>query len=390
MDTTLSIGIYLIVAILLYFQAEKISFYNTNAKLNPYNAQRKQIYVWLLFITFALFTGLRFRVGADCESYTHMLKDITGVLNNYHEKIEPLFFIFTKAFADFGLGRVAYLSFIAFLQIVFLYKALQNRLYLFKFFILITMLGPLWVVYLTNGLRQQIVACILLYAISIVLDKNKNWAYLLLITICMFVHQSAIILYPLLLLQYIKRIPSTIISLGLLLICVAIGQTTFVDHYLLKAKFILDYLGYDSYSQMLDSYVNAESPVISYGPRRIVQLLTYVLIILFSKKMELYFKNDKLYKTSFVLFLIYACISEALFSKSLLFIRPFEYFVIEVAVCGSYLLYYLSQKAHTHIIYPLSICITCSYLFIACIAVKNTTDEIVNYKTVLFHNPDKP
>lgn len=386
--TFLSIGTYLTVAIVLYLQAEKISFYNTNAKLNPSNTPKKQIYVWFLFITFALFTGLRFRVGADCESYTHMLKDITGDLNNYHGKIEPLFYILTKAFADLGLGRVAYLSFIALLQIVFLYKALQNRLYLFKSFILVTMLGPLWVVYLTNGLRQQIVACILLYALSIVSDKNRNWTYLLLITTCIFVHKSAIILYPLLLVKYIKRIPSVIISLGLILICVAIGQTTFVDNYLLKAKLILDYLGYDSYGQMLDYYVNAESSVISYGPRRIVQLLTYVLIIIFSKKMELYFKNDKLYKTSFILFLIYACISEALFSKSLLFIRPFEYFVIEVAVCGSYLLYYLSKEARKNIIYPLSICITCSYLFIACIAVKNDTDEIVNYKTVLFHNPN--
>lgn len=337
-------------------------------------------YIIILILTFTFVCAIRYRVGADCESYA--MGYLQGNYDdNRGQSIEPIFMFVSSSFRALNLPRAFFLGFWAYIEIYFLCKSIYNRRYLLPYVGLLLILGPYFLT-LCNGIRQAAVGCIFVYAVAVLIDKNAILRYIILILICCGIHSSAAILIFFIPIIWYNHIPNRWLSVLLILLSVILGQVDVVGEYLGQGKDILEYLGYSSYADNYDAYLSAESTITSYGPRRIVQLLLYLLIAWFSNDVDKYYNRDRFYRVSYLMFLIYVCATEILFSQTILFIRPFLYFMLYVLICSGYLLNYLKRKSK--LLYIAALIVASSYLIIDNIASFHIPNEASLYKTILF------
>lgn len=377
-----SIISYTIFASLLYHLGMQSSKINLNVTNNCHPLFDKYMkYAVLLFI---IMTAFRYSVGSDCESYATVVES-GNFGENRSTDLEPLFLAWCTIVYKLGLGRIVFFALIAFVQIWFMYKSMASRRYLLPFFGLVMVLGSCYGITLTNGVRQQIVACIFLLAIQQLVDnpsKKQFVRYFVLLFISYFIHSSVVILVPLAALAFYNYLPNRYIVLAILLSCVFLARMDLIDSYLTQADLSLSMLGYEDYSNNLEYYMESDATVSTYGPRRLALLFTYIFIILYSKKMDKYYDHDRFFRVVYLLFVVYACATELLLGKVALFSRPFTYFSIMVPLSASYLLWYLKKNGRP-VILTLALLITCSYNFMANLAEFKNPDETICYKSII-------
>lgn len=337
-------------------------------------------YIIYIILIFTIICAIRYRVGADCESY------VRGYLqgsydDNRGQAIEPIFGLVSSGFRSLNLPRIVFLGFWAFLEIYFLYKAVYNRRYLLPYIGFLLILGPYFLT-LCNGIRQAVVSCVFVYAVSSLVDRKAILRYVILILICCGIHSSAALLIFFIPIIWYNYIPNRWLSISIILLSVILGHVDVVGDYLGQGKEVLEYLGYSSYADNYDEYLVAESTITTYGPRRITQLILYLLIAWFSNAVDKYYNHDRFYRVSYCMFLIYVCATELLFSQTIIFIRPFLYFMLFVLICSAYLLSYLKKRKR--VVFIVALIVASSYLIIDNIASFHIPNESSLYKTVLF------
>lgn len=361
-----------------------LTMYQLGLKQIAHSRYRAYDNVYLLgaILFFALMCGLRYRCGADCESYVDGYNRLLAgnSISTYREYIEPLYEYPSIFMAHLRVGRVIYLGFWALIEISFFFLALRTRNYLLPFVGLVLILGPHFGSW-NNGIRQTIASCIFVYALVGILDGKKWWSYFAWITVAFFMHKSSLLLIPLFFLKYYNVKPKVYFSVIILLVCVYIGQTGVLRPAFNGAEQLLSFMEYESYAERFDTILDAEATIKSYGPRRIILLASYLMIIFFSKKMDSFYPNDRLFRVSFFLFMIYACATELVIGYTSLLTRPFLFFMPFLLICSGYLLNYL-KKTKKDIWYVTALIVLCSFSLMSSVASYRNPDEMELYKFI--------
>lgn len=376
----ISIVTYLLMALIMY------QFINTAQLAGgiPKSKSIADINIYFIgsILFFALMCGLRYRCGMDCESYVDGYNRLLAgnSISEYRDYIEPLYEYPSKFMAHLRVGRVIYLGFWALVEISFFFLALRTRNYLLPFVGLVLILGPHFGSW-NNGIRQTIASCIFVYALVGILDGKKWWSYFVWITVAFFMHKSSLLLVPLFFLKYYNVKPRVYVSVIILLMCVYIGQMGVLRPAFNGAEQLLSFMEYESYAERFDTILDAEATIKSYGPRRIILLVSYLMIIFFSKKMDSFYSHDRLFRVSFFLFMIYACATELVIGYTSLLTRPFLFFMPFLLICSGYLLNYL-KKTKKKIWYVIALIVLCSFSLMSSVASYKNPDETALYKFI--------
>lgn len=395
-DLLFSLFVYTFLALFVFAKGKNACIYYCHLH-DRQNADRMLISAALFFV---FISGIRYEVGMDCESYAeayeYLVNGMDISFDTFHENLEIGFIVISKLFAALHLPRFAYMGFWAFCEFFFFFKALRKRIYLVPYAGLILILGPFYISWM-NGIRQTVAACIFTFALADLIDSNSWIKYVILVLAASFIHTSALLLIPLCLLKFYNFQPNKYVCLALLFFSYIIGHLFNFAEFFRFSDIFLDSLGYESYSENLDYYIDAESTITNYGPRRIVLFLSHVLVILFSDNLFHKHQNDRFLRVSYLLFLVYSLISELAVAGNLLFMRPFLYCLPFVIICQAYTLaylfgnfkyFYITHRRVLKLTKPISIVVLiftlicfCSYIYLDNIASVDVSDAAVIYKT---------
>lgn len=378
----LYISVISILFMMLVFYNLGMQAFRTDSQIHNISKPKFDKYmVWSIFF-FAFMCGIRYRCGSDCESYVEGLKAVAKHVSSYDRdtEVEPLFLFYMRSCAALGIGRVLFLGGIAAVESYFLWAACKSRKYLLPF-LGVVLVSSSYFLSFNNGLRQMIVACVFVYSISELIRTQNIIQYLVTMGICFFIHSSAILLLPVVFIYKYSVNINRWIAIVAFVVCFIVGRVSVLDDLLLQAEAGLSFLGYTGYADRMTHFVELESQIENFGPRSIVTWASFLIVFFWGNKTGEYYKQDKLYKISFLFTLVYSCASVLLASKSLLFMRPFEYLTPFVIISFSYLLWYLKVSRR-----PFSLCLVamviCSYMFLVSVAERNVKDEAGLYKIV--------
>lgn len=296
-------------------------------------------------ILFAFVFGARYNVGADYLSYLDLYQSVAKGFY-FRNDLEPGFVWITRLFAQFDFHYFFYFAFFAFFQLFFIYYAFRKEKYLYPFLSFVIMVAPflLWM----NGIRQYLVFSIFVWLLTL-RSGRRYFIYPLVLFLCAFcLHKSAVLLLPVCFLMNIKvdYFKSVIFQIFFILLAIYLNYSDFFVYFLDKIGFLLKMIGYaDRYgAQDLSSFYDDYT----WGGRTFLKLITCLMIILYSKKMKIYFSETCFLK--FYNLFIFGFFFHLVFSGNHLLQRPFEYFSSLQIVVLSYLSYYLYKnfkKNHT-------------------------------------------
>lgn len=154
----------------------------------------------LLFMPFFLTAALRYNVGTDYETYRTL--QIPEALAGKYDRIEPIYIPFIYLFSGILNTDQLFFSFIHFLIMLFVFKAIQNQSkdkYMSIFLLLFTGFFNMSL----NIMRQSIAIAIMLYGIKY-LETNKYKKFSLSVLVAFLFHKSALAYGVLILLKNIK------------------------------------------------------------------------------------------------------------------------------------------------------------------------------------------
>ena len=133
----------------------------------------------------------------------------------------------------------------------------------------------------------------------------------------------------------------------LLILCICIILGMFSSYWLNSLIYldgILSYLGYDAYAENIYKMTSEGVLMRSFGPSRLILLITDIAIIWFYPNIKKYLSDDKYLQVFFFLFLLGTFLSNLFINTSHIFLRPIEYFTIFRLPMTAYLLYYLKKN----------------------------------------------
>jgi hypothetical protein len=280
----------------------------------------------LAFFIIVMFGGLRFKVGADWDSYERIFNE-SRLDNLFETGIEPFFNLLIVIVKCFDLNYL----FLVFL--VFTFATVLKFSFLFKysnsFFAALLIYFPIqFMAYDINGIRQGLAIGIIFCSVDSLLRK-KFWTFLAIVSIAMCFHYSAVIFFPFYFIAN-KKIRSKYIHITIVL--------SIVLGFLLQ-KIILAFLlprlsGLESiFAQKVFSYSSSEEfgQGIALGFSTIHRLLIFYLFFIFYDKIKLqdHLKNILLnsYLISLVLYFLFSAI-EIVASRGSLYYRSFDILII--------------------------------------------------------------
>lgn len=289
-------------------------------------------------ILFAIIFGMRYDVGVDHLGY------LEGYLNKeYVGKNEPLFFLFSEIGWKLNWHYVLYFGVIAFTQAVFFFYAFKNERYIYPFLVFFLFTNGEWGFWM-NGIRQALAMCIWIFSIKYIEDK-KFWKYLIWCVVATLIHKSAIVLivfYPILRngRDYFKSIPLQLILLGSAFILKEVFYVVF-SYIEPLINTYTNILGSDMYSGyntevLMESFRKSDGTGLVY----LFRIILNVIIILYSKRLKLYY-NSKRFNIIYFFFFI-GILTMYVFPVGFISLtRPFRYFYIFQSIMYAFFLYYL-------------------------------------------------
>lgn len=290
----------------------------------------------LLF--FAVIFGMRYDVGVDHLDY------LEGYLwREYVGKNEFLFNLLSEFGWKLNLHYAVYFAIIAFIQVFFFFYAFKDERYLFPFLVFFLFTNGEWTFWM-NGIRQALAMCIWIFSLKYI-EEKKFLRYLLWGIVAFFFHKSAIILlvfYPILRngKDYFKSIP-----LQLILIAAAFAFQVLFSGIIIKFEPVIIYymnlLGGDLYRNydmegLMSSYRESTGTGLAY----LFKIILNVGIILYSKKLKLFY-NNKRFNIIYFFFFIGLVTSYMFPGGAIAITRPFRYFYIFQTIMYAYFLYFL-------------------------------------------------
>lgn len=350
--------------------------------INQYNFTHNNPELILLYLIFATICGVRWNVGVDYLSY---LKNYDSLIQTGYsfQNMEIGFEYITKLFTSLNIHYSFYFAFLGFIQIYFIFKAIKNEPFLYPYIPLLIFLGP-YFLSLTNGIRQMIVATAFVYAFNFI--KNKNLIkYLLFICLAMFIHKSAIVLIPFYFILKFDIFKYKYVAFTLLFLSIFISQTdnSFIN--IINATYLLKVIGYDSYSENLDYFIN-NSSIKNFGPRTYCIIINLFFIILFSDKLKQFFKGT-LFNICYTATILGGICSIMFMNANHIFLRPLSYLTMSNLFTTSYLLSYLLLKFNKNYISAI-IFITVSTAYLPISIISDYGKEALDFTNFkyLFYN----
>lgn len=254
---------------------------------------------------FSLLASVRYKVGVDTESYKMIFYQyITGYDKCFLvDKGEWGFKFIIDITSFFSNQHYLYLFSLAAIQIGSLYFALRKQREYLPFLAVSIFLSEIFFI-LMNGMRQSISACLLPVMILFILEKKWLKAAMTLLIATSF-HKSAVFLIPLSLSAFCldKKILDTKWQLFLFFLSFLLIDKIPINLFSLS-KFAGD-AGYDDTQIIAYSSLDATSK--SVGPIVLLQYVTYLIAIIYSKKMFVLFKS-KFFNVVYNLFFIGLCL----------------------------------------------------------------------------------
>ena len=194
---------------------------------------------------------------------------------------------------------------------------------------------------LMNGVRQNIVACAFVAMVPLILEFKKWPWFVLCVLASALMHKSAMILLPIGLIAYfLKRnilpIPT---QLALVLTCFIFMDAINMEY--LELFFMLgEEAGYSA--EKSEVYATQELMTKSFGSWAYMSYLTYVIVIMYSKKIQSWLNNDRVFVVMYNLFFLSVCIG-LLFYNSFGIERLNYYLSIFQPIMISIMLFYTSK-----------------------------------------------
>ena len=355
----------------------QVSNYNLN-KNAPF-------WVWdivLALLIFAFFSGVRWNVGVD---HLHYLANYLTVQNGGYSIFEKEygFEFLTRLFADLRIHYSFYFGFLAFLQIFFIFRAFKDERYLYPFLGIIIIFGPEYLSWM-NGIRQMLAATIFLWAVQFI-QKRQLYRYVMAIAIASLMHKSALMLIAFYFIPQKDFFKNRIFTLCLFVLTIYLGTNNFWINNLNNIGGALEFLGYDKIAMRLDVLVE-DVQIRTFGPRRLVLILIFIITLWLSPKLKIYFKNTY-FLTYYNLAIIGILLYNLLGNTHHIFIRPITYLTIFSIPTTAYLLLYLKKNIRKYfLVFAFTLALTLIYLPLSIIAdYGKGKQDYTNYK-FYWHN----
>ena len=376
--------IYVFFALLMYSYAKhSYEFANKSGKLEQSDKN-----LWLFWLFFAFICGIRWNVGVDSVGYMQNFAE--GRINEEKDEYiwQGIILLISKLQLHYTVG----MGLVAFLQIYFLTKMSTKYRYIL-IFMPVALFGGCYFLDYCNGMRQMLAASVFVFSTQFILQK-KPIHYLVLIFITSYIHHSVVMMYPMILLAYIrpdkisfsdKRLICTIIFI----ICFIAGQTPQFAGFLYYFNFLVNNMD-DSYSYVGNvierTIVEGDNDARSFGPMQLSYFLTAIATIWYGKALKVTYKDKIPYFDLWWLFsFVYGCGYFLVCNVNFMFIRPFQYFEPFQLIIVSLLLYYFysMRKKKLFWIFTIVIWAGLSWNIMKSVGVFG---ESVTYKMIFFHD----
>lgn len=289
-------------------------------------------------LLFAVIFGMRYNVGVDYLGY------LEGYLWKQHvSKGELLFDLLSEIGWKLNLHYTVYFGILALIQVFFFFYAFKDERYLYPFLVFFLFTNGDWQFWM-NGIRQALAMCIWIFSIKYI-EEKKFWKYFLWCIIAMLFHRSAailIIFYPILRngKDYFKSIP-----LQLILFAGAFVFKEIFSELIMRIEPIITFysniIGGEFYSSydiegLIKSFIEPQGTGLAY----LFKIILNVGIILYSKKLKLFYNNKRFNIIYFFFFI--GLVTLYMFPAGYIAItRPFNYFYIFHTIMYAYFLYFL-------------------------------------------------
>ena len=229
-------------------------FYFMAAKFYPKKIRFYIFYVSSFFILIAI-SGLRYRVGADYESYSWIYNNLELYQSGY--SVEWGFYYLVKLLNLLNLDEQFLFFTVSFLTIYFIFRVDVNRNDIFLFLVLFYVL--LFYFRSFNEIRQIMAMSIVFYALISYLNNFKLFYFFIFVCFASLFHSSVILFVPLILFARLIRYRIVIFLITLLL---SIFLMFFdVGGFLLEHKLLsfskLEYYLYDDHYSLLSTTLGA-------------------------------------------------------------------------------------------------------------------------------------
>ncbi|MBQ8450485.1 MAG: EpsG family protein [Bacteroidaceae bacterium] len=288
-------------------------------------------------LVFCLFAALRFNVGVDCGSYRQDFYDMLQKGSTGRDNYEMGYLFLLKITTLFTNKHYLFFAILSFLQISLLYYAMRKESYLLIFYGLVMILTGFFFS-LMNGVRQNIAATAFVAMVPLFLNK-KYWVYLLpAVFAAMLFHKSAIIIIPFGFSAYFlkDKMLNRNVQLVILFLCFIfmdkLESTIFTNVF----KYGM-FWGYEEHQ--VETYSQVGKSGITFGLRSFILLFNHIIVILYSKDMNEFFKSMK-FRFIYSIFFIGICLNLLFYNNSTI-TRILYYCAVFNAIIISYLLFYL-------------------------------------------------
>jgi hypothetical protein len=326
-------------------------------------------------------------VGVDNLSYANIFDHGKIV----HDGKEELWKWFVGTMQSLHIHWVITMGICGFVQIYFITKSLKPYRWLLVFIPFLFFGGRYWFDCM-NAMRQMMAASIFLWASRYIQDR-KIIRYLVIIFICSMIHNSALILLPLILLPSISIEKHRWKLIAIFIGCFIIGKTPQFQSLGGMVDTIATTINYDWYAKSMSTMLKTgyTGETLSYGPMMISYLLIPIFIIWYGPELKAQYEEYIPYFSLWYnLAYIYACLYFLVCNLGL-FIRPVMYFSLFQMVMGAILLHYLWTEYKAYGAKQIA-----TLVFCAVVAVNTTWDvtkaatsgnyyETSTYKTIFFH-----
>lgn len=233
---------------------------------------------------FSLIIGLRYNVGLDYMNYHDVYVEQSS-FDMPWDKYEPGFVLINKLLYSLHFPPWIFFMSIACLQICFFYKIFKNKPYMLPIAIfLLFIMGNIFS--MLNIIRHYIAACIILFGIRYVVQKDTVWKFIICVLCAMLFHLSAIVTLPIAILCLFPKpvfIENRIILIIILLLIILFQENfaTFIINNALEILFNVDV------SNMQDIAFNTNKLSYAVGQFTIDEgsgfgrYINYIIVILF-------------------------------------------------------------------------------------------------------------
>jgi len=334
--------IYIFILIIMLFSTSLSAKYNEEEETYIFKNPLNGLIITALIIYSVIF-GMRYNVGVDHLMYLKDYEELK-LYKISDQRYELGYAFIASLFASLKLHYSILFTFLAFIQMYFLFLTFKNYRDVLPWVVVTFMLGCVFLTFM-NTMRQQIAFCIFLYSIEFIRSKEifKYFAFILLAALF---HKTALMLLPLyFLFQYKESYFNNLkVQFILLIVSLFILYINIFEDLFNSMDAVINLVGYDKYIDLIDrddSLLNSLDK--ERGMGFYIILIVDVILLANSTKVKLYF-NNTIFPILYDLY-FFGVIYGYITNGSILLSRPNEYILgVKFIVAAFSLLYYFRNK----------------------------------------------